>query len=830
MNDLRYALRQFARRPLFAAAAVFTLALGIGATVSVFSVVEAVLLEPLPYRDADQLMLVWQRTAASGGARLRVPAPDVPDYREQARSFSDFTFTNGVFDALLEAGPERSHARIGRVTGNFFDVLGVRIEIGRGFADGEAILPPEALNDTTLAVPPSVLVLSHRLWQTRFGGQSEVIGETVYVNDRPMTIVGVLPPEFEWLVPPDAGMTPEVDAWTPLRIDLRLFHRDEGAWQDQDSDNTGMVIGRLRAGVTLTQARAEMETVAARQREEIPYYERAGMSLDVAPLHADVVGHARATLLVLLGIVGTVMMVACLNVANLLLARAAGRRREIAVRSALGASRRRLVRQALVESGALALCGAAVGLVLATWGIGVVVAVGPADLPRRDAISINAAVLAFTSLVSLLAVAVLGTASALESAASDQAHALREHGSLTSAGRRGRLRQALVVSQVALSLAVLIATGLLVRSFLRLHDVRPGFDASGVLTFNVSLPGGTVGGPGARAEFMLRAQDRMSALPGVEAVGLVGGLPLAGDVWIQPYGLPSQSPEEWGDSEANFRVVTSDYFRAMGTRLVAGRTFTPVEDVVENERIVIIDEALARRIAPGGGVLGRSLGFPLDGRPVWARIVGVVENVRHESLREYGRPTIYVPYRQEASRTVAFAVRTAGEPLDLVPPIRQAFAELSGSTAVPVYDFRSLERYVQDAMAPARFALALVGVFAGIAFVLAMVGLYGLMSYGVNQRVREIGVRLAIGARPRVVLVEVVGDGLRLVVAGSVIGIGLSLASLRVINSLLFDVPATDPGTYLAVSLFLVLVGVFACYLPARRAARIDPTEALRHE
>ncbi|MGD8868892.1 MAG: ABC transporter permease [Gemmatimonadales bacterium] len=830
MNDLRYALRQSAKRPLFTAAAVITLALGIGGTVSVFSIVEAVLLEPLSYRDADQLMVVWQRSAASGGARLRVPAPDVSDYREQARSFSDFTFTNGVFDAVLEAGPERSHARIGRVTGNFFDVLGVRTEIGRGFAHGEAILPVEAINDTTRAVPPSVLVLSHRLWQTRFGGQSEVIGETVYVNDQPMTIVGVLPPEFQWLVPPDAGMTPNVDAWTPLRIDLRFFRRDEGAWQDQDSDNTGMVIGRLRAGVTLAQARAEMETVAARQREEIPYYERAGMRLDVVPLHADIVGHARTTLLVLLGIVGTVLMVACLNVANLLLARAAGRRREMAVRSALGASRRRLVRQALVESGVLAVCGAAVGLVLASWGIGLVVAVGPADLPRRDAISINAAVLAFTSLVSLLAVAVFGTAPALESAADDKAQALRQRGPLLTGGRRVRMRQALVVSQVALSLAVLIATGLLVRSFLRLHDVRPGFDASGVLTFNVSLPGGTVGGPGARAEFMLRAHDRISALPGVEAVGLIGGLPLAGDVWIQPYGLPSQRPEEWGDSEANFRVITSDYFRAMGTRLVAGRSFTPVEDVVENERIVIIDEALARRLAPGGRVLGRSLGFPLDGRPVWARIVGVVENVRHESLREYGRPTIYVPYRQEASRTVAFAVRTAGEPLALAPPIRQAFAELSGSTPVPVYDFRSLARYVQDAMAPARFALALVGVFAGIAFVLAMVGLYGLMSHGVNQRVREIGVRLAIGARPRIVLVEVVGGGLRLVLAGLAIGIGLSLASLRVINGLLFDVPTTDPGTYLVVSLFLLLVGLFACYLPARRAARIDPMEALRHE
>ena len=827
LPDIRTAFRQFAKHPAFALAAVVTLALGIGATTSVFSVVEAVLLRPLPYADPDRVVLVWQRTTT--GERMRVPAPDVVEYRERARSFTDVTFMNGAVDAVLGAGGG-GYARVGRVADNFFAVLGVTAEIGRLFAPGEAILPPAAFADTAASVPPSVLVLGYDLWQTRFGGDTSVVGRTISVNDQSMVIIGVLPRGFELLAPPDAGLTSDVDAWTPLRIELGRFRRDEGEWRDQDSDNTGMVIARLRDGVSLAEATVEMDAVAARQREEIPFYREARMGLDVVPMHRDVVGHARTALLVLLGIVGTVLLIACLNVANLLLARAAGRRREMALRSALGAARRRLVRQALVESGLLAVGGAALGLLLANWGIGLLLALGPSDLPRIGAVGINATVLGFIVLASILASVVFGTAPALDLSSARRPHALRAHGSATSDRTHTHLRAALVVSQVALSLVLLIASGLLLQSFRRLQHVRPGFEPVGALTFNVTLPGGTVGGPGARAEFMRRVQERVRALPGVEAVGLIGGLPLAGELWTQPFGLPGQSPDEWGGNEANFRVITSDYFRAMGTRVVAGRPFTSQEDVVEDERVVIVDEALARRLHPDGDAVGRGIGFPLDGRPVSARIVGVVENVRHETLREDGRPTLYAPYRQEASRTVAFAVRTAGEPLRLAQPITQALAELSAGTPVPVYAFRSLEQYVRDALAPARFAFAAVSVFAGVAFALAVIGLYGLVSYGVNQRAREIGVRIAIGARPRNVLADVVGSGLRLVLVGLVIGIGLAVAGLRGISGMLFEIPAVDPATYVAISFLLLFVAGIACYLPARRAARIDPMEALRAE
>jgi putative ABC transport system permease protein len=829
LADLRFALRQLAKRPGFTATAVLTLGLGIGATTSVFSVVEAVLLRALPYASPERLVLVWQRIAASAGERMRVPAPDVVDYRERAQSFTDFAFMNRVLDVALGSEGNAEHARVGVVTGNLFSVLGVNAELGRVFTAGEGVLPPNAFDDTTFSAPPRMLLLGHRFWSSRFGGDSSVVGRTVQVNNQPMIVVGVLPARFELLTPPHAGITANVDAWMPLRTDLRFFQRDEGEWRDQDSDNTGMVIGRLRAGATLDRARAEMDAVAAGQRAEIPFYREAGMRLDVVPMHADVVGHARLGLLVLFGIVGTVLLVACLNVANLLLTQATGRRREMALRAALGASRRQLARQTFVESGLLAVGGVALGLLLANWGIDLLLVMAPRGIPGLDAVTINGTVLLFAVLISLVAVGIFATTPALKLASSEATESLRGHGSATGGRQQAKLRRGLVVSQVALSLVLLIASGLLLQSFMRLQRVRPGFEPAGVLTFNVSLPSRGDFGPGPRAELMRTALDRIEALPGVQGAGLIGGLPLGDVVWAQPFGLPGQSFDEWGGNEANFRVITSDYFRAMGTRLLAGRAFTSEEDVVEDERVVIVDEALARRVDAGGKAVGSIIGFPLDGRPTWARIVGVVQNVRHEALTGDARPTLYVPYRQEASLTVAIAVRTGGEPLQLVPQITAAFDEVSAGLPIPVYGFRGLARYVEDALAPARFTATAVGVFAGLALALALVGLYGLMSYGVSQRAREIGVRMAVGARPGRVLSEIIGSGLRLVVIGLGIGLGLAAVTMQGISRLLFEVPAFHPVSYLGIAVLLLTIAGLACYVPARRAARIDPMEVLRN-
>lgn len=829
MNDLRAALRQVAHRPGLTAAALLTLALGIGGSTAVFSLVEAVLVRPLPFTHPEQLVFVWQRSRGLEGRRMRVPAPDVAVYREQAQGFQDFAFINRVVNAVLVDGRRSEYARVGLVSGNLFSLLGARPALGRLFAPDEALLSAGASDASPGAAPPSVILVTDRMWRTRFGGDTTVVGRTVILNGQPMTIVGVLPADFDLLLPADAGLPPSVDAWTPLRTELRLFARDEGEWRDQDSDNTGVVIGRLQSGTTLERARATMVGVASRQRRDVPFYAQAHMTVEVEPMHADIVRHVRPALWLVLGVVLAVLLIACLNVAGLLMARAIDRRREMALRAALGASRRRLFRQVFLESGLLALGGSAAGLLIATWGVPLLLMLGPADLPGAESVSVNASVLAFSAVVTLLALAVFGTAPAWRLSESDGAGPLEAHGRAGTPRGPVRARKALVVTQVALASLLLVAAGLLLRSFARLQQVDPGFDPAGVATFRVTLPDGTVGGPGARAELMSRVADEVRAIPGVEAVGLIGGLPLTGEVWRQPFGLAQESPEEWARNQANFRVVTSDYFRAMGIRVLAGRAFTPREDVVEEERVVIVDAAAADRIAAGGAAVGHLLAFPLDGRATVARIVGVVDDVRHDDLRTAGLPTIYVPYRQEASRTVAFAVRTTADPTELAAPIARRVADLNGPTPVPVYDFRSLEQYVRAALAPTRFVLTVVALFGGAALALALIGLYGLMAYTVGQRTHEIGVRVALGAHPGHVLRGVIGGGLRLALAGVAVGLVLSLLTLRLVSGLLFAVSVTDPVTYLAMTTLLLLVAAAACYPPAHRASRIDPAEALRH-
>jgi len=529
-----------------------------------------------------------------------------------------------------------------------------------------------------------------------------------------------------------------------------------------------------------------------------------------------------------------VLLVACLNIAGLQVARAVGRRQEMAVRSALGAGRRRLLRQALVETGVLAIAGAAVGLLLAAWGVGILLALGPANLPLVGSVGLDARVLAVALVATVLAAIVSGTVPALVlGRPSVTALASNAVGRTVSDGNAGRVRRILVVWQVALAFVLLTGSGLLVKSFARLHAVRPGFTAAHVLTFRVNLPGGSIGGPRERAEFMQRAVAEFEALPGVEAVGFVGGLPLAGAIWSQPYGLDHRDPSQWGADRADLRVVSSAYFRAMGTRLLAGRGFTPREDVVEEERVAIVDAALAHRVVPGGGLdaaVGKTIGFPLDGQATWARIVGVVENVRQEDLRRQVRPTIYVPYRQEASRAVAVAVRASGDPQDLAAVIRRRIRALSGEEPVVVFGFRGLQEYVQEALAPSRFALTVVSVLAGIALVLALIGLYGVQAYAVGRRVREIGVRMAMGARPSQILQGELGTGLRLVAAGLALGLGLSYWSVRALGGLLYDIPPTDPVTYLVIALLMGVATGIACYVPARRAALVHPMEALRDE
>jgi predicted permease len=825
-SDLRYAVRCLRRAPAFTTVAVLTLALSSGATTAVFSVVHAVLWRPLPYADPDRLVFLWHRMETGGMQRTRISGPDVAEFRDRATLFEGFAFTNDVLDAALTAGSTTEHARLGVVTPDFFAVLGVRAEVGRAFDPNEGVVSATVFSGTA-PVPPTSIVLSHALWRGWFSEDPGVIGQTVRINGQPAIVVGVMPRGFAVPMPAGTGLAQDVDAWTPIRVPLDRFRRVDGL-RDQDTDNTGAVLARLRPGVSLEGAQAELDVIAAQQRERVARYRELGMRIEAVPFRDDVVAHRRPLLLALFAAVGLVLLIACLNLANLSLARLSGRRREIAVRAALGAGRGRLVRQLMTESAVLAAVGGLGGLFIAMWAVPLLLRYLP-DLPRTGSLGVDMAALAFTMGTVAAAALVFGTVPALAGARERGDAALRPQLAV-GAGHAGAHRRALVAAEIALSMVLLVGSGLMLRTLVALGRADPGFDPRNALTFRVSLraPDRYVG-PAQRAEFLRQVADRLGALPGVEAVGAIGGLPLSGASWTQPYGRADEPPEAWVRNEADFRVITSGYFDAMGTRLLAGRSFTRDEDLAERRRVAIVDARMARRLAPAAeSVLGRIIAFPLDGRPVSAEIVGVVEHVRHERLDRDGRETIYVPYRQEASRDVSVVLRTAGRPAALTGAVRREVSRLD--SLLPVYNVRTMEAYVGAAVAPTRFALALMTGFAVLAVVLGCTGLYGVLTLTVTQRTREFGIRLAVGARQADVLFGVLSEGAAVSVVGLAVGGVLSLAFARSLSGLLFGVRAADPLTFGVVGLLLGAVALAASYGPARRAARIAPMEALRHE
>ena len=829
LQDLRYALRTLRKQPAFTAVAVLTLALGIGITTAMFSVAYPVLWRPLPYADPDRLVFVWHRIATDGMRRARISAPDVAEFRAQATLFEAFAFTNNVRDVALTAGDVTDHARLGIVSSNFFSVLGARALVGRTFLPDEGVIPAAILGDPAAVIPPTALVLSHELWSSRFGGDPTVIGRTLQINGAPAFVVGVMPRGFEVPMPPGVGLARDVVAWTPIRQELERFRRAEGL-RDQDSDNTGAVIARLRRGVTLAQAQAEMDAIVARQREAVLAYQDRGVRIEVASLRKDAVAHSRLLLLALFAAAGAVLLVACLNIANLSLARASGRQREMAVRAALGAGRARLARQLLTESAVVAALGGVGGFLLAVWAVPVLLHFAPADVPLSASIGVDLVALGFTSGLTASALLLFGALPAAAAARQTGVVALRSHGVAEGSPRAGVHRRALIVAEFALSMAVLIGGGLMVRTLTALHRENPGFRSSGALTFRLALRApDRYRGPAERAQLLHDLAQRLAALPGVEAVGAVGGLPLSGVVWTQPYGLEGEPPEAWAGRAADFRVVTSGYFQALGARLLAGRAFTAEEDLVEKGRVVVVDALMARRLAPqGGSVLGRRIAFPLDGRPVTAEIVGVVAHIRHEHLEQDGRESIYVPYRQEASRDVSLVVRTSGDPGSLPGVVRREVSALD--PRLPAYQFRTMDDYIRAALAPVRFALTLLSGFGALALALACVGLYGLLAFTVGRRAHEFGVRLALGARPRDLMRAVLAEGGTLSAAGLVIGTVVSIGIARALTGLLFGVRPVDPLTYAAMALLLGASALVACYLPARRATRVDPMVALRYE
>jgi putative ABC transport system permease protein len=780
--------------------AVAVLALGVGANTAIFSVVNAVLLRPLPFPGAGRIVAFMGVNPSKGITQSNMSAPDFADWRAEQRSFEALAlYTSG--NANMTGGDEPERVGTTAVSGDFFRVMGV------GAARGRALLP----EDAELGREP-VAVIGHGLWVRRFGADPNVVGRRIEMSGRSIEIVGVMPEGFDF--------SQRSEVWAPLQLDVAKEPRDNRSFR---------VVGRLKNGVTLESARAEMDALTARLSQAYPVT-NGGWGLRLESLQDSMVGQLRRLLFVLLAAVGLLLLIACANVANLTLVRAASRRREVAVRLALGASRMRVARQMLTESLLLALAGGAAGVGLSVWLTELLVALSPRNTPRLDETSLDARVLLFALGATLLTGLVFGLAPALQASKASLNEALKEGGrGVAEARGRGRGRGLLVVAEIAISLVLLVGAGLLVKSFLRLQQVNPGFDASHVLTMRVALPGARYPDANKKAEFYASLVERVKALPGVETAAATLSLPLNGSnysVWraFIREGRPL-APEE--SENAAYSVVTPDYFRALRIPLVRGRAFTDRDDA-GSAMVAVINEPLARKIFPGEDPVGKHITVWRDEK-FPREIVGVVGEAKPQSLDSDSMLQVYVPERQDASwGGMSLLVRTQGDPEALTQAVRSEVRALDRNQ--PVYDVKTMSQVVADSTAYRRLAALLMAGFASVALLLACVGLYGVISYAVARRTHEIGIRMALGAQARDVLRLVLRQGGALVLAGVAVGVAAAFAATRALASMLYEVSATDATVYALVALLLSAVALLACLVPARRATKVDPMVALRYE
>jgi len=806
-QDLRYGARMLVKTPAVTLVAIIALTLGIGANTALFSVVNAVLLRSLPYPDGERLAIVWEnRKSGAGNVQNVINLGNFYDWKEQNSVFVDMAAFFDLNRNLTSDGePEEVPGQI--ATTNLFSVLGVNAFQGRTF-----------VADDGKPGQPDVVVISYNLWQRRFGG-GQVVGHKIMLSNQENTIVGVLPPDVGWYVQKGSMINKQPEIWMPWQVSNQLRER---------KGRFARAVARLKPGVTLAQAQNEMNIIGARLEQQYPEF-NTQWGVNVVPLRTQFTGEIRKPLFILLGAVGFVLLIACANVANLLLARAASRKKEIAVRAGLGASRWRIARQLLTESVLLSLIGGAFGLLLAWWGTRALIALSPPALMDLHNVAVNLPVLGFTFALTLLTGIVFGLVPALEAARFDLNDALKEGSKNIGGGSSShRLRNIFVVTQVALALVLLVGAGLFMKSLSRLRSVDPGFNPNNLLTMRISLPGRKYDTDPKVMDFFNRTLEQLRALPGVQSVGAINTLPFAGPhsgTRMQVEGQPKLPPGQ--ELSTGICVTDQHYFQAMQVPLKRGRLFTE-QEAKEMRHVVVVNETFARKNLPGQDPLGKRVTIVMKDENVPSEIVGVVGDTKHMGLDTETEPMAYWPQPELVYPYMMLVIRTQGEATNIAPAARNVIRNIDPEQ--PVGEVSTMEGLLARSIARSRFSAALLAVFSLVALVMASVGIYGVMSYSVQQRTHEIGLRMALGAQQTDVLRLVVKQGVILGLIGVAVGLIAAFGLTRLIVSLLFEVPATDTRTFAAVAGGLFLITLVACYVPARRATKVDPIVALRYE
>lgn len=809
IQDLKFGLRMLWKSPAVTAVAIIALTLGIGATTAIFTVVHATLLRSLPYADGDRLAIVWEnrRSGSKPNAQNVINLGNFSDWKAQNSVFTDMAaFFDFNLNLTGDGEPEEVPAQV--ATPNLFSLLGVNAIKGRTF-----------LPDDGKTGQARVVVIGYNLWQRRFGGDANIIGRKITLNNQPTEIIGVLPPDSGWFVPKGSQIHHPPEIWTPWQITEELRQR---------SGRFARAVARLKPGITFEQAQNEMNVIGARLEQQYPDF-NAKWGVTVVPLRTQFTGEIRKPLLVLLGAVGFVLLIACANVANLLLARAASRKREIALRAGLGASRWRIARQLLTESVVLSFFGGAFGLLLAIWGTRALLALSPPELIDLRGTSVNWPVLGFTIVLTLVTGLVFGLVPAIEASRFDLSEPLKEGGKSVVGGTHAlRMRNIFVVAQVALALVLLVGAGLLIRSLNRLQSVEPGFDPNNLLTMRVSLPMRKYDADQKLINFFKQAVDQIRNTPGVESAGAINTLPFDGPYSGTNLDIEGQPKRPAGQHLTTGVCVTdANYFQTMRIPLKRGRLYTP-QEVTEMRHVVVVNEAFARDIFPGQDAIGQRVTINMkdDNQP--SEIIGIVGDNKAKGLDSEVDPMAFWPHAELVYPAMTIAIRTRGESTDIAAAARNVIHQLDPDQ--PIGQVARMNELMAKSVARARFNSTLLGIFSIVALIMAAVGIYGVMSYSVSQRTHEIGVRMALGAQRADVLRLMLKQGLLLAIVGVVVGLAASFGLTRVISTLLFEVAATDKVTFAAVSAGLFVVTLFASYIPAWRATRVNPLVALRYE